>query len=70
MSCKCNTKTKLIDTCLTLSMNSWKQAFNTFLVHNNSVNPNTFLAGSCTASYMFILNNTYLPVVCSVYHCQ
>ena len=49
MSCKCNTKTKLIDTCLTLSMNSWKQAFNTFLVHNISVNPNTFLAGSCTA---------------------
>ena len=46
MSFKCNTKPKLIDT---LSMNSWKQAFNTFLVHNNSVNPNTFLAGSCTA---------------------
>ena len=70
MSCECNTKTKLIVTCLTLSMNSWQQAFNSFLLHNNYVNANTFLAVQLYCIIHVYLNNTYMPVVFSVYHCQ
>ena len=69
MSCECNTKTKLIVTCLTIN-ELMAAAFNSFLLHNNYVNANTFLAVQLYCIIHVYLNNTYMPVVCSVYHCQ
>ena len=65
MSCECNTKTKLIVACLSLSMNTWQEAIHTFLLHNNGVNANTFLAGSCTVHHTCLVEQyIYLHASC------